>query len=190
MSEHVGIKLLRAATVIGALSITGQALAADWPSNCIERKKKCFIDVNVKADVVTVDPEPVPTPRTGLWVKLIWTLPAGYAFSRPNGDGIAFKTAQSEFQNPEVLEPNETTPSQAPHRRFKWVVTQTLPAPREYTLIFHEYTDGLLKRRFECDPTISNFAGLALDRGGRYRKAREKATDLAVSGPLTCIITP
>lgn len=187
MNERSALALLRAAMVTAAFFFAGQTLAADWPSGCPERNKKCLITVNVTADVVTVDPEPVETPRTTWKVKLIWKLPAGYAFSRPNNDGVEFKTPQSEFEDPEVLEPDETTPSQAPHRRFKWVVTKKLPAPREYKLIFHEYVGGLLKRRFDCDPTISNFDGFAFDRGARYGKGKGKGK--AISAPLTCTIT-
>lgn len=192
MNERPALAVLRAATAIAALFFAGHTLAADWPpSVCSEAKKKCFIKVNVTADVVTVDPEPVETPRTTQKVKLIWKLPVGYAFSRPNGDGIEFKASQSEFEDPDVLEDNETTPSQAPHRRFKWVVTKKLPAPREYKLIFHEYVGGLLKRRFDCDPTIANFDGNAFDRGNRYGKgeSKVKATARAVSAPLSCTTT-
>lgn len=169
-----------------ALTATADGVAAaNWPSNCVVAQRKCLVEVMVATNAagqveVTVDPEPVETPKVTGRVRLIWKLPRGYAFSTPNGDGVTFKTAQSEFEDDAAVGADESTAQLAPQRKFKWVVTKRLPAPREYNLIFHEFDGKQLGKRYECDPMIANFDSSPILKGGVSKISS------GPSGPLSC----
>lgn len=165
--------------ILTGLASTAMAAGQTWADKC--KTDSLCADVSVSDDVVSIDPDPL---YEHSYVKFVlWTLPEGFVFV-PKMDGVLFKTAQSQFDNGEVVDEDGHV-SNDKKKRFRWHVKKWQRAKTEfpYSIQFHEMNGSVLGRQFFCDPTIIN-------TDSKFESRLKPRGSNAAAVALKCSITP